>query len=168
MYLRKSILAVIIIISLIVGIAGGFGGAYYKYVYAPKKEAERIAKEQQERLNEMVRYGEVVSVEPERITVKVKDGGGDIGETITVKANERTSVQVGIGLVNEPGVKVDLTQWFKTGDYVDMLVEDGQVLAIHRELRPEEQQKEEITENIPEQQITENIPEQQITENILE
>ncbi|MCL0028339.1 hypothetical protein M1M88_01315 [Peptococcaceae bacterium] len=87
----------------------------------------------------MVRYGEVISVEPERITVKVEDGGGDIGKTITVQTNEYTSVQFGMKLMNEPNVKVDLTQWFKTGDYVDMLVEDGQVLVIHRELRPGEQ-----------------------------
>ncbi|MCL0028338.1 hypothetical protein M1M88_01310 [Peptococcaceae bacterium] len=30
MHLRKSILAIIIITSLVIGFAGGFGGAYYK------------------------------------------------------------------------------------------------------------------------------------------
>ena len=110
-----------------------------------------MARKHQEKLDRMVRHGEVVSVEPERITVKVEDGGGDIGEIIAVRTNEFTSVQVGMRFVNEPGIKTDLTQWFKTGDYVNMLVKDGQALALHRELRPGEQQKEEITENMPEQ-----------------
>lgn len=140
LYLRRSVLAVIIIVSLLAGFASGFGGGYYKYVYAPQKKAQEVAKKQQEELNKMVRRGEVVSVEPDKLTVKVEKGGGDIGKAITVRTNEYTSVQVGMNFVSEPDKKTDLTQWFKAGDYVDMLVKDGQVLALHRELRPGEQE----------------------------
>ncbi|SHJ16078.1 hypothetical protein [Desulfofundulus thermosubterraneus] len=139
LYLRRSVLAVIVIASLLVGFAGGFGGGYYKFVYAPKVKAQEMAKKQEEELNKMVRHGEVVSVEPDRLTLKVDKGGGDIGKTITARTTEYTSVQIGMGFVNKPGEKLDLTKWFKQGDYVDVLYKDGQALALHRELRPGEQ-----------------------------
>lgn len=137
--LRKSALAVIVIVSLLVGFAGGFGGGYYKYVHAPRVKAQELAKKQQEELNKMVRHGEAKEVKPDAITIEVTKGGGDVGQTITVTTSEYTSVQVGVGFVNKPGEKTDLTKWFKPGDRVDALVKDGQAVALHRELRPDEQ-----------------------------
>lgn len=140
MNLKKSVLVIIVIASLLVGFAGGFGGGYYKFVHAPKVEAQEAAKKQQEELNKMVRHGEVVSVEPDKLTMKVEKGGGDIGKTITAKVTEYTSAQIGMGFVNKPGEKLDLTKWFKQGDSVDMLYKDGQAMALHRELRQGEQE----------------------------
>lgn len=139
MYLRKLFLVLIVIGSLLVGSGGGFGAAYYHYVYGPQKKAQEIAKKQQEELNKMVRHGEAVEVRPDAIKIKVEKGGGDIGKTITARTTEYTSVQVGMNFVSRPGEKPDLTKWFKAGDSVDVLYKDGQALALHRELRPDEQ-----------------------------
>jgi len=139
MYLRKLFLVLIVIGSLLIGSGGGFGIAHYYYIYKPQKEAQEMAKKQQEELNKMVRHGEVITVEPDAIEMKVEKGGGDVGKVIKVRTSEYTSVQVGMGFVNEPGKKTDLTKWFRKGDYVDALVKDGRLLAIHRELRPDEQ-----------------------------
>jgi len=137
--IRKSVLAVTLVVSLLVGAAAGFGGGYYKYVHVPKVKAQEMAKKQQEELNKMVRHGEAKEVKPDAITIEVTKGGGDIGQTVTFTTNEYTSVQVGMGFVNKPGEKTDLTKWFRPGDRVDALVKDGQAVALHRELRPDEQ-----------------------------
>lgn len=137
--MRKSILTLIIAGAFIAGTAAGFGGGYYKYVAAPRKQAVEMAKKQQEEMNKMVRHGTVTAVEPDKLTLKVEKGGGDIGQTITLATNEYTSIQVGMGFVNKPGEKTDLTKWFKAGDTIDALVKDGQALALHREPRPGEQ-----------------------------
>lgn len=142
MYIRKAVFALILIASVLVGAAAGFGGGYYKYVHVPKVKAQEMAKKQQEELNKMVRHGEAKEVKPDAITIEVTKGGGDVGQAITVTTNEYTSVQVGMGFVNRPGEKTDLTKWFRPGDRVDALVKDGQAVALHRELRPDEQKQQ--------------------------
>ncbi|RPF49576.1 hypothetical protein EDD75_0393 [Thermodesulfitimonas autotrophica] len=135
----KRILSLIVlsVFCLALGFGSGWFGARQHYVVAPRKKAQEMAKKHQEELNKMVRRGKVVSVEPDAITVKVEKGG-EAGRTVTYRTNEFTSVQVGMGFVNQPGQKVDLTKHFKPGDYVDLLVKDGQALALHRDFRPEE------------------------------
>ncbi|CEP67153.1 Uncharacterized [Moorella glycerini] len=137
--MRKGILALIIAGAFIFGAAAGLGGGYYKYVAAPRKQAVEMAKKQQEEMNKMVRHGTLTAVEPDKLTLKVEKGGGDIGQVISLTTNEYTSIQVGMGFVNKPGEKADLTKWFKAGDTIDALVKDGQALALHREPRPGEQ-----------------------------
>jgi hypothetical protein len=160
MYIRKNVLALSIVLSLLVGVAAGFGGGYYKYVSFPKKQAVETARKQQEELQKMVRSGEAVAVDPDKITVKVEKGGGDVGQTITARTNEYTSVQVGMGFVSRPGEKLDLTKWFKAGDQVDVLYKDGQALALHRELRPGEQQPQPMTPTAPVQVQQQGQPQQ--------
>lgn len=137
--MRKGILALIVVTAFIAGAVAGFSGGYYKYVAAPRKQAVEMAKKQQEEMNKMVRHGTLTAVEPDKLTIKVEKGGGDIGQTLTLATNEYTSIQVGMGFVNKPGEKADLTKWFKAGDTIDALVKDGQALALHREPRPGEQ-----------------------------
>ncbi|MFU0783811.1 MAG: hypothetical protein ACFWT2_12115 [Thermoanaerobacterium thermosaccharolyticum] len=105
---------------------------------SPTLVAQEQAKKQQEELNEMARHGEVINVEPDEITIKVLQGGGDIGNTITAKINQFTSVQIGMNFVNKAGETTNLTKYFQKGDLVDMLYKDGQALALHRNLRPNE------------------------------
>lgn len=50
-----------------------------------------------------------------------------------LSTSEYTSIQVGMGFVNKPGEKTDLTKWFNSGDTLDTLVKDGQALALHCE-----------------------------------
>jgi hypothetical protein len=131
---------------LLAGFAGGFWASHYKYITAPHKKARETAEKQQEALNRMVRRGEAVTVEPEKITIKVEKGGGDIGKQITLRTNEYTNVQVGMGTVSRPGQKTDLTTCFKPGDSVDALVIDDQATALHREPRPGEQASQPVIE----------------------
>lgn len=137
--MRRGIIALIIIVSFAIGLEAGFGGGYYHYVVGPQKKAQEMAKKQQEELNKMARHGEVVDVKPEQITVHVTKAQLEQGKTVTYRTNKYTSVQIGMGFVNKPNEKTDLTKWFQKGDQVDLLVKNGQVMAMHRELRPGEQ-----------------------------
>ncbi|KYH31564.1 hypothetical protein [Neomoorella mulderi] len=154
--MRKNILALIIAGAFIAGAAAGFGGGYYKYVAAPRKQAVEMAKKQQEEMNKMVRHGTITAVEPDKLTLKVEKGGGDIGQTITLATNEFTSIQVGMNFVDKPGQKADLTKWFKAGDTIDALVKDGQALALHREPRPGEQVQQGQVSGLPGDQPSPN------------
>lgn len=134
--MKKQILIGVLI--LIFGVGIGFSGGWFKFVKWPEQQAQKLAQEQQERMNEMVRSGETTSVQADAISVKVEKGGGDIGQTVKYRVNEFTKIQVGSGFVNNAGEKADLTQWFKEGEYVNLMVNDGQAVLIHRELRPKE------------------------------
>ncbi|MDI6710455.1 MAG: hypothetical protein QME76_07185 [Bacillota bacterium] len=141
--MRKKLLIVSGIVAAAVVLVGlGYFLAWERYVNLPMKQAREAARQQQEELNKMVRHGEAVEVKPEAITIKVEKGGGDIGKTVTARVNEYTSIQIGMGFVNKPGEKLDLTRWFKQSDQVDMLYKDGQAMAVHRELRPGENPSE--------------------------
>jgi len=146
---RKWVIALIVIISLLVGFAGGFGGGYYHYVVGPQKKAQEMAKKQQEELNKMVRHGEVVAVEPDKITVHVTKAQAEQGKTVTYRVNEYTSIQIGMGFVNKAGEKMDLSKWFQKSDQVDLLVKDGQAMVLHRELRPGEQASQSVEQPAP-------------------
>jgi len=125
------------ILIFILGLSIGFTGGWYKFVKGPLIQAEKVAKEQQERLHSMVRSGEIREVQTDAVTIKVEKGGGDIGKTMKYRTNEYTKIQIGMGFI--PEQKVDLTKWFKSGEYVNLMVSDGQAVLVHRELRAEEQ-----------------------------
>ncbi|MEW6226473.1 MAG: hypothetical protein AB1700_00030 [Bacillota bacterium] len=138
------------------GFGSGWLGARYSYTVLPEKKVREEAEKRQKELDKMVRRGRIASVEPDVLTVKVEKGGGDVGKTIALRTNEYTSVQIGMDFVNQPGRKLDLTQYFKAGDYVDALVKDGQALALHREFSPGERQPvviEPTTRVSPEQSV---------------
>lgn len=156
---------VLCVFCLGLGFGSGWFGARYHYVAVPQKKAQEEAKKRQEELNKMVRRGKVVSVEPDAITVKVEKGGGEVGKTVTYRTNEFTSVQVGMGFVNQPGQKLDLTKHFKAGDYVDLLVKDGQALALHRDFRPGEQPAS--PEGVPGQVYGAKQPKVQLAPNVV-
>lgn len=137
--LRTVGFVVLCLFCLGLGFGSGWYGARYTYTVLPEKKAREEAEKRQKELDKMVRRGKVVSVEPDALTVKVEKGGGDVGKTITLRTTEFTSIQVGMGFVNQPGQKADLTKWFKAGDYVDVLAKDGQALALHRDFRPGEE-----------------------------
>lgn len=135
MKIRKSILGLFFAIAFIVGGLIGYGGAYYHLIYVPQKNAQVVAEQQKQNLNEMLRRGRVVNVEPEKLSVRVDEGSS---KTITVKVNESSSVQIGMNFINQSGEKLDMTKWFQEGDLVDLLVEKDQAIALHREVRPGE------------------------------
>jgi uncharacterized protein YneF (UPF0154 family) len=143
---NKSLAVVAIIVSLLVGAVFGAGGMYYVKIVAPEKQLQKIAQEEKEKVDEMVRRGEITKITPDSIEIKVEAGGGDIGESISLRTNEYTTLQVGMGFVNESGGKADITEWFTEGDYVNVIASDGQALALHREARPGEVEEGEADE----------------------
>jgi len=141
MYIRKSLFVVSVIVPLIIGmVIGTYALGRYIYVTAPQKAQQAAAKKHEEEMNKLVRRGTIISVAPEKLSMKVEKGGGDIGKTMTYRTTEYTSIQVAMKFVNNPGQKADLTKWFKVSDNVDVLVKDDRILALHRELRSGEKE----------------------------
>ncbi len=135
--MRKQII-ITVIIALLVGIIG-FTGGWYKFIKAPELKAQKEVKAQQEQMEQMTRHGEVKEVTENTITIDIEKSGNKETGKQKYQANEYTSIQIGMQFVNQPGKLINLTQWFKKGDYVNMLVKDGQAVLIHRDLRNGEQ-----------------------------
>ncbi|OAT83683.1 hypothetical protein A6M21_07555 [Desulfotomaculum copahuensis] len=121
------------VLSLLAGAALGAGGHWYFADHLPKVRMMAMAKEQQEQLNKMVRSGDVVSVKPDEITIKVTHSGDPQfnGKTITVKTDQYTSVQAGMDFISKPGQATDLTKYLKPGIHVDLLVNGNKAVAVH-------------------------------------
>lgn len=135
--MKKQII-ITVIIALLVGIIG-FVGGWYKFIKAPELKAQKEVKAQQEQMEQMTRHGEVKEVTENTITIDIdKSGSKETGKQ-KYRGNEYTSIQIGMQFANQPGELLDLTQWFKKGDYVNMLVKDQQAVLIHRDLRNGEQ-----------------------------
>lgn len=135
--MKKQII-ITVIIALLVG-ALGFTGGWYKFVKAPELKAQKEVKMQQKQMEQMTRHGEVTEISENTITVEIdKSGNKETGKQ-KYRTNEYTAIQIGMQFVNQPGEPGNLTQWFKKGDYVDLLVKDGQAVLIHRSLRSGEQ-----------------------------
>ena len=137
--MNKKYVIITIILIVLAGVLGYFIGYQQGQ---PTMGYQELIEEHQREIEELKRAGEVVEVTPERMTIKVKEGQDDVGETISVRTNRYTNIQIGMSFVNRPGIKTDLTKYFKPGDYVYMLTEDGQAFLIYRDLRPDEYQEE--------------------------
>lgn len=137
-YRRKAVkpikrpIIITAIISLITGVLLGAGGLYYTKFTVPMQKAKALARQQQSELESMVREGDVEEITADTIQINTDDG------IMKFKANEYTTVQVGMSMKNAEGRKTDLTQFYKQGDSVSLLVKEDQILAIYRELRPDE------------------------------
>lgn len=128
----KKPIIITAIISLIAGIIFGAGGLYYAKFTLPVQKAKTLAKQQQAELESMVREGDIEEITADTVKIKTADG------IMKFKTNGYTTVQVGMSMKNEEGQKIDLTQYYKQGDSVSLLVKEDQVLAIYREQRSDE------------------------------
>ena len=128
----KKPIIITAIISLIIGVILGAAGLYYIKFTVPMQKAKALAKQQQAELESMVREGDIAEITAETIQINTDDG------IMKFKTNEYTTVQVGMSMKNAEGRKTDLTQFYKQGDSVSLLVKEDQVLAIYREQRPDE------------------------------
>lgn len=134
--LRKQIIF-IVIVAVLAGTLG-FAGGWYKFVKAPVLKVQKETRLQQEEMQKMTRHGEITGLTGNGLTLLIdKSGDGKKGEQ-KYRTNEYTSIQVGMQFVNKSGEPADLTQYFKKGDYVDLLVKDGQAVLIHREARKDD------------------------------
>lgn len=122
----KKPIIITAIIFLIFGVILGAGGLYFVKFTVPMQKAKALAKQQQAELESMVREGDVTEITPDTIQINTDNG------IMKFKTNEYTTVQVGMSMKNAEGQKTDLTQFYKQGDNVSLLVKEDQVLAIYR------------------------------------
>ena len=143
--MSRSKLVGIIAGCALAGAALGFIGGFYTYRIYPQAHAAKVAQASQAKLNSEVRHGSVLSVGANTVAIKVSEGAVDVGKTLTLRAVPNTTIQVGSAVMGRPGAAVDLTQWYKTGDAVDVLTRDDVSLdAIYRPLKTGEQAVETI------------------------
>lgn len=109
-----------------VGILIGASGFYIGREAIPAREAKIITYRQQQ--DSLAEQGiAAATFTSDTVTID-----GEMFE-----ADENTTVQVGMTIVSVDGRKTDLKEHFKPGDDIDLLFEGNQILAIHRELRPD-------------------------------
>lgn len=123
----------------LVGILIGSLGHWYFSFKLPEVNAYKAAVEEQNKLNDMVHAGLVVEVNPKDILLQVAKGGGkekhnEDGEVIHVQFSDYTTIQEGMSFVKETGEELDLAQYVKPGQYVTLLIDDGDALALHYDI----------------------------------
>lgn len=124
----------VIVSVLAIGVALGVLGYWYFTDKLPELRAYKMAQQEQERLNNMVRSGTVISVTENELTLKLvptETGEQKKDEIQKIEVTDYTSIQEGMTFLKEPGKKLDLTQYVQPGMLVNVLVEDGEALALH-------------------------------------
>ncbi len=135
----------LLVAGVLAGAVLGFFGGFYAYRVYPQAHAAKIAQVNQARLNSEVRHGSILSVGANTVAIKVSEGTADVGKTLTLRAVPNTTIQVGSAVMSRPGADLDLAQWYKTDDTVDVLTRDDVLLdAIYRPLKQGEQAVETI------------------------
>lgn len=86
------------------------------------------------RLQKLSWIGELTRVERNSVTMRVFRGD-EQGRTVQFFTNESTSVQIAGHYISGGDRWVDLTGYFQPGDKTDLLVMDGHIMYIHRDLR---------------------------------
>ncbi|MEW5954894.1 MAG: hypothetical protein AB1815_14480 [Bacillota bacterium] len=119
-----AIIAGVLIISV------ALGGLGYFVAKLPELRAYNMAQQEQERLENMVHSGTVISVAENELTLKLA-GEQKKDEIQKIKVTDYTSIQEGMTFLKEPGEKLDLTQYVQPGNLVQALVEDGEALVLH-------------------------------------
>lgn len=120
----------------LVGILIGSLGHWYFSFKLPEVKAYKAAVEEQNKLNDMVHAGLVVEVNPKDMLLQVAKGGGkeknnEDGEIIHVQFSDHTTIQEGMNFVKETGEELDLTRYLKSGQYVTVMIDGGDALALH-------------------------------------
>lgn len=126
------------LIAFCLGVGAGWYGAWYQYVKRPVVLHQQEMEKQQQEIEKMTRRGEVKKVSENSITVNVTAGGDDVGKTLTYAVTSTTRVQVGSQIVGGGdigGSPVDVTKYISPGDFVHLMVKDGQIVSMYRALR---------------------------------
>lgn len=140
-----SVMLVVGLIAFCLGVGAGWYGAWYQYVKRPMVIQQQENEKQRQEMEKMTRRGEVRKVSGNSITVNVTAGGADVGKTLTYAVTPTTRVQVGsqiIGGGDIGGSPVDVTKYISPGDFVHLMVKDGQIVSMYRALRPGESSPE--------------------------
>lgn len=162
MEIRKGLFVLSLAGALIVGGGAGAYGDHYFSITRPQNIAMSQAQKQQEKLNEMVRHGNVTDVKPNQLTMKVTKAGIKAleGKTITLSVSPYCNIQAGQESVNKPGQPVDITKYLKVGQEIDVLDEETkgdkgesihQAVAIHWNATQPAVGQVQPTQNIPQQ-----------------
>ncbi|AEG58960.1 hypothetical protein [Desulforamulus ruminis] len=127
------------VVVLVLGIGVGIGGYWYYTVKLPEQRAYKLAQEQSERFNSMVRTGKVLSIKEKEIALQVmKKGREDITDQNLIekiKVSDETIIQEGMDHIKPPGESFLLRDYIQEGMNVDLLVENGEALILHFDKR---------------------------------
>ena len=116
----------------LVGILIGSLGHWYFSFKLPEVEAYKAAMEEQNRINDMVYTGFAVEVNAKDMLLQVsKEDKKENGEVIHVHFSDYTTIQEGMRLMKEPSEELDLTKYIRPGQYVTVMIDDGDALALH-------------------------------------
>lgn len=131
----KRKLALCLLLVFLAGVSAGAGGYWYWGVHLPQQRLLAYAREQQQKLNAMVRSGTLLELKSgeNKLTLRVEKSGDEsvVGQAITVKYDpQRTTIQRGTEFLNREG-PVDLDQYLKPGMWVDLLVDGEEAKVIH-------------------------------------
>lgn len=133
----KKILSYLVV--FIVGVAMGCSGYWFVTVKQPELHAYKEAVKEQEKLYDMFYTGRVLEVSPKSLLIQVTQRGGEdveSAEPINVQFTNETTIQEGMNFLNRPGMELDLTLYVEPGMLVDVLVDEGQALALHYDRMP--------------------------------
>jgi archaellum component FlaF (FlaF/FlaG flagellin family) len=126
-----SVMLVVGLIAFCIGVGAGWYGAWYQYVKRPVVQQQQEMEKQQKEMEKMTRRGDVTKVSANSVTLNVTAGGDDVGKTLTYAVTSTTRVQIGSQIMEEG----DLTKHIIPGDFVHVMVKDGQVVSLYRALR---------------------------------
>jgi hypothetical protein len=133
--MKSKYFIIAILAALAVGIFLGAVGYWYFAIEMPHNKALALAQKQKAELESMVRTGEVVSVTPDEITIKLKESGApeqdQVGKEITYKADENTRIQPGRQVINPQGGKIDLTKCVSVGRTVNLMAKGEKIVVLH-------------------------------------
>lgn len=133
-----SVMLVVGLIAFCIGVGAGWYGAWHQYVKRPAVLQQKENEEQQKEIEKMTRRGDVKKVSANSVTLNITAGGEDVGKTLTYAVTSTTRVQIGSAIVGGGdigGSPVDVTKYISPGDFVHLMVKDGQIVSMYRALR---------------------------------
>jgi archaellum component FlaF (FlaF/FlaG flagellin family) len=146
--LRKEItvsvttaMLVVGLIAFCIGVGAGWYSAWHQYIKRPMVMQQKEMEKQQQEMEKMTRRGDVKKVSQNSITINVTAGGEDVGKTLTYAITSTTRVQIGTMIMggDMSGPAVDVSKYILPGDFVHLMVKDGQAVSMYRALRPGEE-----------------------------
>ncbi|MFZ5642549.1 MAG: hypothetical protein ACOY46_03020 [Bacillota bacterium] len=140
--MKNKAAAIIVLLGILPGVLIGVVGHWYFADHLPKVRMMETIREQQSRLNKMVRSGIIKEVKANEIIMTVEQSGDpevQLQSDLSLTVDNMTTLQEGNNVLSKPGQSEDLTLYIKAGMHVDVLARDGKAIAIHW-LAPEQAQ----------------------------
>lgn len=132
-----TVMLVVGLITFCIGVGAGWYGAWHQYIKRPMVMQQKEMEKQQQEMEKMTRRGDVKKVSQNSITINVTAGGEDVGKNLTYAVTSTTRVQIGSKSMggDMSGAAINISEYIQPGDFVHLMVKDGQVVSMYRALR---------------------------------